>query len=152
MRLGLAGGAFLAALLLGHLGRIGPLQVYVPDAARFLARDLGLVIFLAGAGTAAGQNLAPIFAQAGARIVLVGAAVTLATVATALVLLVRVFRWNLLSSAGALGGAMTSSPALSAANRLADSEAQAIAFASMYPVAIIAKSMLAQVVYLICRA
>lgn len=150
-RLGLAGGAFVAAVLLGHFGRIGPVQVYVPDAAKFLARDLGLVIFLAGAGTAAGQNLAPIFALAGPRIVLAGAVVTLVTVASALALLLGVFRWNMLSAAGALGGAMTSSPALSAANRLAYSDAQAIAFASLYPVAIIAKSLLAQVVYLVGR-
>jgi putative transport protein len=56
IRLGIAGGAFLVSLLVGHFGRIGPLRLRVPAAARSLSRELGLMLFLAGAGTNAGAH------------------------------------------------------------------------------------------------
>ena len=54
IKLGAAGGAFLVSLLLGHFGRIGPFRLYVPAAARNISRELGLMLFLAGAGANAG--------------------------------------------------------------------------------------------------
>ncbi len=150
-QLGLAGGTFIAALVLGHMGRIGPIQVYVPNAAKFLARDLGLLIFLAGAGTKAGEKFLPILHQVGPQILVIGAVVTVVSSVTALLLLRLVLRWNMLSAAGAISACMTNPPALSAANKLADSDASAIGFASIYPVAIISKILLAQLVYLVAR-
>lgn len=150
-RLGAGGGAFIVALALGHFGHIGKWRVYVPTAAKLLARELGLVIFLAGAGLEAGQHFASVVREAGPQIILAGAVVTLVGVGTALFMMLRVLKWNLLTAAGALGGVMTSSPGLSAATALADTDSQAVAFAGMYPVAIIAKIVVAQLIPMILR-
>lgn len=149
--LGTGGGAFVVGLILGYLGHVGPVRVYVPNAAKQLMRDLGLVIFLAGAGTAAGEKFIPILRAEGPQLLLAGAAVSLVTTATAVLLLGRVLRWNMLSCGGATSACMTNPAGLASASRLADSDAAAVAFASLYPVALIAKIILAQVILLIMR-
>ncbi len=151
VRLGMGGGAFLVALLLGHLGTIGPVRVYVPNAAKYFARELGLVIFLAGAGAGAGQRFVPILREAGGQLIMAGALVTLATVVTALFIIYALCRWNLLYGAGALSACMTNPPGLAAATALTDSDAAPVGFASVYPVALIAKILFAPLVYLLLR-
>ncbi|HVP12103.1 MAG TPA: TrkA C-terminal domain-containing protein [Phycisphaerae bacterium] len=150
-QLGVGGGAFLVGLILGYLGRLGPARLYVPNAGKNLMRELGLVIFLAGGGSAAGAKFVPVLREAGPQLFIAGAVVTVLTVATAVLLLHRVLRWNLLSCGGGLGGCMTNSAGLSASMSLADSDAQAVAFASVYPVALIAKIILAQAIFLLLR-
>ena len=151
MQLGLGGGAFLVALLLGHWGTIGPVRVYVPNAAKHFARELGLVIFLAGAGAGAGAKFVPILEQTGTKLLLAGALVTLVTVAVTILLMYLLLRWNLLFGAGALCACMTNPPGLAAAGNLADSDAAAVGFASVYPVALIGKIIFAPLIFLILR-
>lgn len=151
MRLGLGGGAFVVALLQGHLGTIGPVRLYVPNAAKHFARELGLVIFLAGAGAAAGQRFVPIIMQAGWSLVLAGAAVTLTTVVAALLLIFLLQRWNMLFGAGALSAVMTNPPGLAAASGLADPDAAQSGFASVYPIALISKIVWAPLAFLVLR-
>lgn len=148
-RLGPGGGAFLAAVLLTRLGRVGPVRLYVPSAAKVFARDLGLVIFLAGAGLGAGRDLVHVVARAGPALALGGAVVTLVTVAVYLLLVIAVARWDLLTGAGGLSACMTNPGALASTEQLADSEAAPLAFASLYPVALIAKIVLAQAVFVV---
>ncbi|MBK9126883.1 MAG: hypothetical protein IPM13_03685 [Phycisphaerales bacterium] len=151
LRLGLGGGAFLVALLLGHAGTIGPVRLYVPNAAKHFARELGLVLFLAGAGLGAGQQFVQVFQAAGGSLLLAGAAVTLATVAAAGAVMFLALRWNVLFGAGALSACMTNPPGLVAATNLADSDAASVGFASVYPVALISKIVYAPLVYLLVQ-
>ena len=65
VKLGTAGGAFLVSLLIGHFGKIGPLRLYVPAAAKNLTRELGLMLFLAGAGTTAGAQFVQVIQKQG---------------------------------------------------------------------------------------
>lgn len=150
-RVGIGAGTFVAGLLLGHLGYLGPARVRVPSAARLLSRELGLVFFLGGAGLDAGTRIAAVFAQTGPQILLVGICVTVVTTSVALAIMVYGLRWNVLSMAGAMSATMTSAPALSAATRLSTSEAIPIAFASVYPVGILSKIILIQLLYLSLR-
>lgn len=150
-RVGIGAGTFMAGLLLGHLGHLGPARVRVPSAARLLSRELGLVFFLGGAGLDAGTRIATVFAQTGPQVLLAGMFVTLTTTAVALAIMVYWLRWNVLSMAGAMSATMTSAPALSAATRLSTSEAIPIAFASVYPVGILSKIILIQLLYLALR-
>ncbi|MCG3137538.1 MAG: Aspartate/alanine antiporter [Phycisphaerae bacterium] len=149
--LGAGGGAFLVGLVLGHLGHLGPVRIYVPNAAKHLMRELGLVIFLAGAGSRAGEKFVSVVQQSGVELLLVGAAITIVTVSVALFLLLRVMRWNILSGGGALSACMTNPPGLAAASQLADADAAAVAFASVYPVGLIAKIVLAQAIFLVLQ-
>lgn len=148
-QLGTGGGAFIVALILGHFGHVGPWRLHVPNAAKQFARELGLVIFLAGAGTVAGRELVSVLRETGLKLVAAGAIVTLVTTITAILVMQRVHRWNVLFSTGGLSAVMTSPPGLSAATEMTDSEAPAIGFASVYPIALLAKIALAPILYLL---
>ncbi|MBX3394657.1 MAG: hypothetical protein KF841_04770 [Phycisphaerae bacterium] len=148
-RLGIGGGAFIVALIMGYVGHVGKLRIYVPNAAKHFARELGLVIFLAGAGTSAGQQLVPVLREAGVKLLLAGAIITLVTTTTALLLMWRYFRWNPLFAGGGLSAVMTSPPGLSAASDMTDTDAPAVGFASVYPLALLAKIALAPLTFLL---
>ncbi len=152
VRLGTAGGAFIMSLLVGHFGRIGSFRLYVPPAARNLSRELGLMLFLAGAGANAGSKLIEVIQQQGPMLFGVGAIITIAAVATALILMLRVYKMNTLATLGALCACMTNPPGQGAATAQAETDLPALAFASVYPVAMIVKIVLAQVLVELLRA
>jgi putative transport protein len=145
VKLGTAGGAFLVSLLIGHFGRIGPLRLYVPAAAKNLTRELGLMLFLAGAGTNAGAQLVQVIQKQGWSLLLAGAAITILSVAVALFLTLKVFKLETLGSLGALTAAMTNPPGLSAANNQTATDQATLAYASVYPAALIFKILFAQI-------
>ncbi|MEZ0396844.1 MAG: aspartate:alanine exchanger family transporter [Anaerolineales bacterium] len=144
IELGIAGGAFLVSLIFGHFGRIGGLRLYVPAAARNLTRELGLMLFLAGAGTTAGVHLVEVIRSQGWILVLCGAAVTILSAAVGLFLMLRVFKMQTLASLGALTACMTNPPALAAANNQTSTDLATLSYASVYPAALIFKIILAQ--------
>ena len=151
VKLGIAGGAFLVSLLVGHFGRIGPFRLYVPAAARNLSRELGLMLFLAGAGSFAGAQLAKVVQQQGARLFFAGALITVLTVLVTLLLMDRVYRLNLLATMGLLAGCMTNPPALDAASAQTRTELPTVSYASIFPVVLIFKILLAQVLVQVLR-
>jgi putative transport protein len=145
IKLGSAGGAFLVSLLVGHFGRIGPFRLYVPAAAKNLSRELGLMLFLAGAGVNAGAQLVQILQARGLALLLAGAVVTVLSVAAGLLVMNGFFKMNLLSTMGALCASMTNPPGLGAANTQTGSDLPTLSYASVYPVALIFKIVLAQI-------
>ncbi len=145
LKLGLAGGVFITSLLIGHFGRIGPFQLYVPPAAKNLTQELGLMLFLAGAGTNAGAHLVDVLQDQGWVLLLSGAAITTLSAVAGLAVMTKIYRMNLLSAMGALTAAMTNPPALAAASNQTETELPSLAYASTYPVALIFKILLAQV-------
>jgi putative transport protein len=145
VKLGIAGGAFLVSLLIGHFGRIGPLRLYVPAAAKNLTRELGLMLFLAGAGTTAGAQLVQVIEQQGPALLLAGALITLMAVSVGMLLTFKLFKMDTLAALGALTAAMTNPPGLSAANRQTVTDQATLAYASVYPAALIFKILFAQI-------
>ena len=144
VKLGMAGGVFVTSLLIGHFGRIGPFRLYVPPAAKNLTRELGLMLFLAGAGTNAGSHLMDVLKDQGWILLLAGASITLLSALAGLVVMIKVFKLNLLSAMGSLTASMTNPPALASANSQTETDLPSIAYASTYPVALIFKILLAQ--------
>jgi len=144
VKLGMAGGVFLTSLLIGHFGRIGPFRLYVPPAAKNLTRELGLMLFLAGAGTNAGAHLVEVLQDQGWILLLAGAAITLLSALAGLIVMIKIYKLNLLSAMGSLTAAMTNPPALASANNQTETDLPSIAYASTYPVALIFKILLAQ--------
>jgi putative transport protein len=151
VKLGAAGGAFLVSLLLGHFGRIGPFRIYVPVAARNLIRELGLMLFLAGAGANAGTQLVKVVSERGIGIFAAAAAITLSAVAVSLLMTHVLYRMNLLVTEGALAGSMTNPPALGAAAQQTTTDVPAVTYATIFPVALIFKILLAQILVQIMR-
>ncbi|MGC1375992.1 MAG: TrkA C-terminal domain-containing protein [Anaerolineales bacterium] len=145
LKLGGAGGVFLVGLLIGHFGRVGSFRLWVPPAARNITRDLGLMFFLAGAGTSAGAQIVQVVQQQGVGLVTAGILVSSVTVLTGLLLMLPVYRLTLLSTMGALCACMTNPPALGAAQSQAETDLPTVSYASVYPVALIFKILIAQV-------
>lgn len=151
LKLGSAGGAFLVSLLVGHFGGVGPLRLHVPAAAKNLSRELGLMLFLAGAGTNAGAHLVQVLGQQGLGLVAGSALITLLSVGAGIGVMSLFYRMNLLGTMGALTACMTNPPGLGAANAQTDSDLPTLSYASVYPVALIFKIVLAQLLVEVLR-
>lgn len=151
LKLGAAGGAFLVSLVLGHFGRIGPFRLYVPAAARNLSRELGLMLFLGGAGANAGTQLVKVIELQGPGLFLAGAAITVASALTTLLITHFIFKMNLLTTMGLISGVMTNPPALAAASNQTTTDVPAVTYASAFPVVLIFKILLAQILVQVLR-
>ncbi len=148
-RLGLAGGPLLVALLFSHFGRIGRFNIRVPYGAKFILRELGLVFFLAGAGASAGAHMLEIISTHGTTLLVAGSMVTCFSILVAYVAGRYIFGLNLLTLLGVVCGGMTSTPALGVVMQAVDSEEPAIAYTSIYPIALILMTIGAQLLVLI---
>jgi putative transport protein len=150
LTLGIAGGPLVASLILGRVGRSGSLLWALPYETNRVLREFGLLLFLAGVGVNAGGQLGPIFNQYGAKLVALGALVTTLTNALALGLLRGLGRASVPEALGACSGSQTQPATLTAAYELSGrSEDTHIAYAVVYPAAMIAKILLAQLIALL---
>ncbi len=151
IKLGAAGGALFVSLLLGHFGRIGPFPVYVPAAARNISRELGLMLFLGGAGANAGTQLVKVVQEQGGGVFLAGAAITITAALVTILITHVIYKMNLLSVMGLTSGVLTNPPALAAAQNHTETDVPAVTYASAYPVVLIFKILLAQVLVQVLR-
>lgn len=151
VKLGLAGGPLFSGLLFGHFGRIGRVRVYVPMAARYLMRELGLVLFLVSAGVGAGAQLLPTLRTQGVALLLLGTVSVTAATATGFALSFFGFRQSVASALGVTCGAMTSTPGLGAASAQFESDTPTLAYATVYPIALVAMTVAAQVMLVLLR-
>ncbi len=149
LTLGAAGGPLLVALVLGRLGRTGRVTWTLPYETNRALRELGLLLFLAGVGVSAGGSLDQLAWTDAVHLLLVGALVTLATTIIALTLTRRWAKESSISSLGVASGMQTQPATLAAAFELAGkSEETYVAYAIVYPVAMIGKILLAQLLAL----
>jgi putative transport protein len=145
VQLGFAGGPLVVGLILGRLGRTGPIVWTMSSNASLTLRQLGILFFLAAVGTRAGGSFVHTLTTQGVELLLTGMLVT-ALSALAILLLARsVFRLDAISSYGILAGIHTQPAALAFASAHTGSENTNISYAAAYPVALIAKIVIAQV-------
>ncbi|MBI2091565.1 MAG: hypothetical protein HYT75_01030 [Deltaproteobacteria bacterium] len=145
-KLGLAGGPLLAALILGHFGRVGRQSVRIPNATKFFLREIGLVFFLIGVGVKTGHELVMAAHTYNAFVFLfMGAVISLVTIFGSMFLIYKVFKTPVTESLGALCGARTSSSSLGVLIKTLDDESPSITYAAAYPVAIIALTLMGQI-------
>jgi putative transport protein len=137
--------------LLGHFGRIGPFRLHVPVAARNILRELGLMLFLSGAGANAGTQLVKVIQEQGGDLFLAGAAIMLTAFAVTVILTHLIYRMNLLSTLGLAAGVMTNASSLAPAIKQSRTDVPAVTYASVYPVVLIFKILLAQILVLVLR-
>jgi putative transport protein len=142
--LGLAGGPLLAGLVMAHFGRIGRIRGYIPPAARRMMMNLGLVLFLAGAGIAAGGQVFDILRSHGVTILAMSVIVTFIPMLIGFVFARKVLKLEVLEVLGGITGGMTSTPGLGAVNDAVDSEIPAMSYAAVYPVSLIFMTLFSQ--------
>lgn len=143
---GLTGGVLMVALLLSAVGKTGPILWSMSGPANQLLRQLGLLLFLAEVGTSAGKNLVATFQESGLLLFGVGAAITVVPMLVAVVVGRLVFKISLLDLLGTITGGMTSTPGLAAADSMVDSNIPSVAYATVYPIAMVFLILFIQVI------
>jgi putative transport protein len=145
LKIGLAGGPLIVAILVGRLGRIGRLVWHMPQNANLAIRELGLALFFAAVGLLAGPTFfSAAFSLTGLVWLLVGAFVTVVPLLAVGVLSRQVLKMNYVTISGLLAGSMTDPPALAFANNLCESESPAVSYAAVYPLTMLLRIMTAQ--------
>ena len=115
-------------------------------SANQLLRQVGLLLFLAEVGTSAGKNLVATFEESGWTLFGVGIAITLIPMIIAMLVGYFVCKINILDLIGTLAGGMTSTPGLAAADSMSDSSVPSIAYATVYPIAMVFLIMFIQII------
>ncbi len=150
--LGIAGGPLLVALLLSKVDRSGPLLWNLPYSANLTLRQFGLVLFLAGIGTrAGGAFLSTLLSRGGLLLLASGAVITCTTALLTLWVGHRLLKMPMSLLIGTLGGLQTSPAVLSYATEQTGNDIPHIGYATVYPVAMITKIVLAQLLVALLR-
>lgn len=136
-QLGLTGGVLITALVLSKIGKTGTIVWNISGTTNMFLRKFGLIMFLAVVGTNAGENLAETLQSDGLRFFISGMVITLVPMILSITVGYYVFKMNFLSLIGSLTGSMTSTPALSAVEPMTDTNAPQIAYATVYPFALV---------------
>ncbi|GAA4819808.1 aspartate:alanine exchanger family transporter [Algivirga pacifica] len=144
--LGLTGGVLIAALLLSRQGKTGPIIWNLPSAGNSILRQFGLLLFLTPVGVSAGAKLVATIEEYGFGLFGIGALITLIPMVLVVILGRFWFKSNFLSILGALTGGMTSTPGLSAVDGMTDNDAPQVAYATVYPFALVMIIICAQIV------
>lgn len=149
MKLGLAGGPLVVAILLSRFGYKAKLITYTSSAASLLLRELGICLFLAAVGIAAGGNFAAtVFTRIGMWWVIFGFVITLIPLIVVGCIARGVYKINYLSIMGLLAGCCTDPPALAFANNSTGNDAPAVAYSTVYPLTMFLRVVAAQALVL----
>jgi len=144
VRLGLAGGTLLVALVFGRLERVGGISWVMPLPANLTLRQIGLLLFLAGVGTRAGYSFLDTLRHNGVQLLFAGAVVTFVATLATLIVGRRLLGTPFDSLLGLASGVQTQPACLAYADAAARSDAPSVAYAAVYPTAMIVKILLAQ--------
>lgn len=144
--LGNSGGCLVAGLIVGHFGHMGKIDLRIQKSTLNFFRELGLVLFLIGAGVPGGVNF---MSNIKLSYFLYGVAMTLVPMLISYLVAVKIFKLDLFNSLGSITGGMTSTPALGALIRTAGTDEVAASYAATYPVALVFVVIFAKIVILI---
>ena len=150
VKLGLAGGPLLIALVLSWHGRLGPLNTYLPPAANLMLREIGIALFLACVGLKAGGSFADALASGSSQVWLaLAVAITVVPI-----VLVGLFSRLVLGHddavlGGLLAGSMTDPPALAFAQAATGNDRPAVTYAAVYPLTMLLRVVAAQTFVLV---
>lgn len=144
--LGTSGGTLVSGLLFGHFAHIGPIDLRVSKNNLNVFRELGLVLFLIGAGVPGGVRFVE---NLQLEYFLYGVALTTIPMIVGYIFARYVFKLSIFNNLGSITGGMTSTPALGALISTAGTDEVAAAYAATYPVALVAVVLVAKILILI---
>lgn len=144
--LGFAGGPLIVGLLLGWMRRLGPVVWGMPYGVNLSLRQLGLVLFLAGIGLRAGDGFVNTILQGGWELILIGGVVTMTVTVTVLLAGARFLGLSFPAAMGLMSGVQTQPACLAYANERTSSNSPNVWYASVYPLSMIVKIVIAQVI------
>ncbi|MEO6848764.1 MAG: TrkA C-terminal domain-containing protein [Chthoniobacterales bacterium] len=146
VRLGLAGGPLIVALVLGRIGHFRRQVWYMPLNTNLAFREFGIALFFAAVGLAAGTKFfTTVFSVTGMQWVIAGIAVTTLPLLLVGIFARAVLKMNFMDISGLLAGSMTDPPALAFASNISGSNAPAVAYATVYPLTTLLRILAAQI-------
>ena len=144
-RLGLAGGALIVALLIGHYGPYYNMVTFSTTSANMMLRQVGLTLFLAALGLETGEQFVPTLLSGGYMWIAYGFVITFVPLVVVGAVAYKGLRMNFFKVAGLLAGAMTAAPALAYAESFAsDNDQASVCYATVYPLTTFLRVMAAQ--------
>jgi putative transport protein len=150
LKLGLAGGPLIIAIILSHIGNWGTMTWHLPKSSNIILKDIGIVLFLACVGLHSGDQFFTTLIE-GDGLYWMACAVLITLLPLLCVAIIA--RWflniNYLSICGLLAGSMTDPPALAFANDFSPSPAVSIAYATVYPLVMILRIICAQLIVIL---
>ena len=151
MKLGIAGGPLIIAILIGRYGYKVHLVTYTTTSANMMLREIGLVLFLASVGIKAGAGFLETGIQGdGLKYVYTGFLITIIPILIIGTIARLRFKFNYFTIMGMLPGTYTDPPALAYANQSCSTEAPAIGYSTVYPLSMFLRIFTAQVIILLC--
>ena len=148
--LGFAGGPLVAGLVLGKLGHTGPLVWSLPLESNQALRHIGLLFFLAAVGVMAGGRFFHALSTSGLQLFTLGLLTTTVTTVLMLLLLRHYGKATVVEAIGATSGMQTQPATLARAYEMSQSDDTYVAYATTYPVAMVGKILIAQLIVIIC--
>ena len=151
MKLGLAGGPLVVAILLSRFGYKAKLVTYTSSSASLLLRELGICLFLASVGISAGKGFVEaVFNYTGMWWVIWGFIITVVPLIIVGAIARGRYGINYLSIMGMFSGGCTDPPALAYANQSCSKEAPAVGYSTVYPLSMFLRILTAQIIILLC--
>ncbi len=151
LKLGIAGGPLIIAILIGRFGHRMKLNTYTTTSANMMLREIGLVLFLASVGVKAGAHFWETVAQGdGLMYVFTGFLITIIPILIVGVIARLKFKFNYFTIMGMIAGTYTDPPALAYANSVCSREAPAIGYSTVYPLSMFLRIFTAQLIVLFC--
>lgn len=149
VKLGLAGGPLIIAILIGRFGYKFHLITYTTTSANLMLRELGLVLFLASVGIKAGANfMETVVAGDGLKYVWSGFLITIIPILIIGLIARLKFKMNYFTLMGLIAGSNTDPPALAFANQMANNDAPAVGYSTVYPLTMFLRILTAQIIIL----
>ena len=146
---GTSGGPLIAGLLIGHYGHLGIIDLKIEKHNLVQMREFGLVLFLLGAGTAAGTGFVSVVQEYGFSLFIFGAIMTIIPMFFGFITAFSILKLNLFDSLGSITGGMTSTPALGTLINLTKTDDVANSYAATYPIALVLVVLSAQFISLL---
>ena len=152
VKLGLAGGPLIVAILLAIYGPKFKLNTFTTNSANMMIREIGISLFLAAVGLGAGEGFVEAIMGGGYRWILYGAVITILPLLIVGILGRKAMKMDYFSIMGLMSGAMTDPPALAYANTVATNDRSAVAYATVYPLTMFLRIFTAQILALIAMS
>lgn len=149
VKLGLAGGPLIVAILIGRYGPHYKLVTYTTMSANLMLREVGISLFLAGVGLGAGEEFVPTLVAGGYVWIAYGAVITVVPLLLAGIFGRFYYKLNYYTLIGVLSGASTNPPALAYSAEQTSSDAPSVGYATVYPLSMFLRVLAAQLLILI---
>lgn len=148
VKLGLAGGPLIVAILLSRFGLNLNIITYTTESANLMLRDVGIALFLASVGLSVGGNFLEVIVGGGYRWIAYGMMITIIPLLIIGFIARRFYHMNYFTLCGLMAGAMTDAPALAIVNEMSNNDIHSMSYATVYPMTTFLRVLFAQLMIL----